>query len=769
MLTVGIDTGGTFTDVFINSDDSRAATVKVPTTPHDLTVCFADAIRASAEALDLPLEHFLREADVIRFSSTIGTNTVLTHSGPRLGLIVSAGAQADLYGAADGGAIHEFIPPDGIAAIEEETSPDGEVRREPDPDELARVVRELLERGARLLVVSLRNASANPANERTVQRIIDESYPRHYLGALPVLLSTEVGATFDDARRTASSVVNGYMHQKLATSLYRAEDDLRRGGFRHPLLIVNTDGGATRVAKTRALSTYQSGPTGGVYASALLCRELGIENAITADVGGTSTDVGLLAAGEPVLRESVEVGGVSVLQPSVELLSFAIGGGSIARVADGRLALGPESAGATPGPACFGLGGREPTPTDAWLVLGYLDPDYYLGGRKRLDPALAQRALATLAEPLGMSVEQTALAICDEAERIAAAGIVELLARSRVRDLMGEVERSQLTLVAYGGGGGLLLPGVAQRLGMAGTVISRHSPVFSAFGVSTFDVRHRYQQRAGIDGDGVAPVLDELHRCGSPRHARRGLRSLGDRAAGHGDRRGGTPAGRHGGVRPGRARLATWRAPDVRAAGHLRRGQAGPAARAGGSERVRAPRPARGVAPGSAPARARLRSRRPPRRRTPQRAGARRGLGHHLPDPRRRRLQRALVGQRHHRGGLNGMGRRRITEYLEIDLERERWTCQRCRQDLGTAHDSYKKGCLIAHRDPREVHPPVVEGEYGFAPDPEWCRIVEFYCPNCATLLEVEYLPPGHPLTHDIELDLEALKARGPTAEEALQ
>lgn len=111
---------------------------------------------------------------------------------------------------------------------------------------------------------------------------------------------------------------------------------------------------------------------------------------------------------------------------------------------------------------------------------------------------------------------------------------------------------------------------------------------------------------------------------------------------------------------------------------------------------------------------------------------------------------------------------RRITEYLDVDLARERWTCHRCGHDLGDARDSYKKGCLIADRDPREVHPPVVEGEYGFAPDPEWCRIVEFYCPGCATLLECEYLPPGHPLTHDIELDIDALKTRAQAEEEAI-
>ena len=537
MLTVGIDTGGTFTDVFINSDDSRGARSACRPRTRS-TVCFADAIRASAEALELPLEQFLRQAEVIRFSSTIGTNTVLTHTGPRLGLIVTAGAQENLYGAADGDAIHEFIPVDGVAEIDEETRPNGEVGQEPDPEQLATVVRDLLERGARLLVVSLRNASANPANERAVQRIIDDSYPRHYLGALPVLLSTQVGATFDDARRTASAVVNGYMHQKLATSLYRAEDDLRRGGFRHPLLIVNTDGGATRVAKTRALSTYQSGPTGGVYASALLCRELGIENAITADVGGTSTDVGLIAGGEPVLRESVEVGGVSVLQASVELLSFAIGGGSIARAREGRLELGPESAGATPGPACFGLGGREPTPTDAWLVLGYLDPDYYLGGQKRLDVDLARRALATLAEPLGLSVEQAALAVCDEAEKIAAAGIVALLGRERVQ----RADRRGFPLAADPGGvRGRWRAAATRRGATAGH--GRDCDLAPQPGVLSVRCQHirrppslpaarehrRPRRRPGGGG---------ARRCGPSRHARRGLRIRGHRSAADGRRRG---------------------------------------------------------------------------------------------------------------------------------------------------------------------------------------------------------------------------------------
>ena len=250
------------------------------------------------------------------------------------------------------------------------------------------------------------------------------------------------------------------------------------------------------MAKTRALDTYQSGPAAGVHGAALLVRTYRLGSALTADVGGTSTDFGLVVAGQPVRRPRVDVGGLEIEQPSVELHSIALGGGSVVAVRDGAIAIGPDSAGAAPGPACFGLGGSDPTPTDAWLVLGYLDPANYLGGRRRLFPDLAAEALTrAVGDPLGLSAEQAALAVAEAVVRAAAEGVAQMLARPAVQAGLGPRSAAGLALISYGGGGGCLLPSVAARAGLGSVYLPALSPVFSAFGVSTFDVQHAYEAR----------------------------------------------------------------------------------------------------------------------------------------------------------------------------------------------------------------------------------------------------------------------------------
>lgn len=498
-FNIGVDTGGTFTDAFVADDAGGSWTAKVPTTPHDLTVCFSDAVEACAQAVGLARHDLLRRTAVIRFSSTIATNTALTRSGPKLGLLVTAAGREALYGLAGtaaGARLAEFIEPDMITGIAEELSPGGEVLLSPSPDEVIAAVRDLLERGARLLVVCLRHSAVNPAHEAAVGRIINASYPRHYLGAVPTLLSTDVSVIADDADRMAAAVVNGYLHRRLATSLYKAEDDLRAAGLARPLLIVTADGSVARVAKTRALDTYQSGPAAGVHGAALLARTYGLGSALTADVGGTSTDFGLVVGGQPVRAASVDVGGLDITQPSVELHSIALGGGSVVAVRDGAISIGPDSAGAAPGPACFGLGGSDPTPTDAWLVLGYLDPENYLGGRRRLFPDLAAEALLrAVGVPLGLSAPEAALAVAEAAVRAAAEGVAQMLARPAVQAGLGPGSAAGLALISYGGGGGCLLPAVAARAGLGPVYLPALSPVFSAFGVSTFDVQHAYEAR----------------------------------------------------------------------------------------------------------------------------------------------------------------------------------------------------------------------------------------------------------------------------------
>ena len=428
---------------------------------------------------------------------------------------MTAAGREELYGLAGtaaGAALAEFIEPDMITGIAEELSPDGEVLVSPSPDEVITAVRDLLERGARLLVVCLRHSAVNPAHEAAVGRIINASYPRHYLGAVPTLLSTDVSVIADDADRMAAAVVNGYLHRRLATSLYKAEDDLRAAGLARPLLIVTADGSVARVAKTRALDTYQSGPAAGVHGAALLARTYRLGSALTADVGGTSTDFGLVVAGQPVRAASVDVGGLDITQPSVELHSIALGGGSVVAVRDGAIAVGPDSAGAAPGPACFGLGGSDPTPTDAWLVLGYLDPANYLGGRRRLFPDLAAEALMrAVGAPLGLSAPEAALAVAEAAVRAAAEGIGQMLARPAVQAGLGRVSTAGLALISYGGGGGCLLPSVAARAGLGPVYLPALSPVFSAFGVSTFDVQHAYEARMSaaqlaVTSSGPGPV-----------------------------------------------------------------------------------------------------------------------------------------------------------------------------------------------------------------------------------------------------------------------
>jgi N-methylhydantoinase A/oxoprolinase/acetone carboxylase beta subunit len=521
-FALSIDTGGTFTDGFV-SDGERTVQVKVDTTPHDLTVGFAECIEAAAAAVGEELGTFLSSLGRLHFSSTVATNTIVERRGSPVGLIVSAGAQSGLYGSAEqAAALGRFVAPELVRGISEQVDSGGDVLSGPDGAEIESAVRELLERGVRLLVLSFSNAHLNPANELRARALIDRSYPRHYLGAVPLLVASRVSLAADDFGRTATAVINAYLHPRLARTLYTAEDGVRDRGLIRPLLIVNTDGSTSRVAKTRAIDTYDSGPGAGVLGAGYVAAELGARHVCTFDVGGTTTDLALLSDARVPVQEVTEVGPLTIPHPSVTISSFGLGGGSVISAdAGGDIAVGPESAGASPGPACYGLGGHELTPTDVWLLLGYLEPGEFLGGRRRLDPEAAGAAAERLAQALGVDIQRALLrardAIHDELGR-------RLREWGRRHPALSASAPDDRWLFSYGGGGGLLCAAAAEILDLRRVVVFPHSSVFSAFGAGLLPLAHTYQSvvPAHADGEQVAEAVSRLAD-----NARRDLRAEG--------------------------------------------------------------------------------------------------------------------------------------------------------------------------------------------------------------------------------------------------
>jgi len=496
---LSVDTGGTFTDGFVRGRN-RSAQVKVDTTPADVTEGFVACVAAAAEAMDESLQGFLARASLVHFSSTIATNIVLQRTGALVGLIVTAGNEKSLYaGEHDAAPLLGFIGSEAVRGVDEATGPDGAVLRPVDGTGLEEATRELLALGVHIVVVSFAGAHLNPANEVAAKALIEASYPRHYLGSVPLVLSSQLSLHADDHGRTALAIANAYLHPALARSLYRAADQLRDQQLRYPLLVVNTDGSSTRVAKTRAIDTFNSGPSAGVLGSAAVASALSADHVVTFDVGGTTTDVAHLRGASPSRTDWTAFGELAVPHPAIDLSSFGLGGGSIIELAaDGSLDVGPISAGAVPGPACFGLGGDRLTPTDVWLHLGYLQSGEFLSGRRQLDPERARTALASVGERLGVGTDAAALAALDA---IHAALADHLLAWSARQAELRASSPDDRWLFSYGGGGGLLAVPAAAALGIGRVVIFPQSSTFSAFGGGLLPIAHAYHAAVGDVSD----------------------------------------------------------------------------------------------------------------------------------------------------------------------------------------------------------------------------------------------------------------------------
>lgn len=494
--TIDIDTGGTFTDGFFTRN-GRVEKAKVLTTPHDLTECFLECIKAGATKFGVPVEDFLYDAEVIRFSNTIGTNTIIQRNGSKLGLLLTSGKE-DLAPVHSQKGQGPLVAPDMVLGVQEAVAVNGEVVTAVDEAEVLRVAQELIDRGARCLVVAFANSDRNPANERAAKDIIKREFPRDYLGSVPVVLASNISPRSGEVERINAAVVNAYIHAKLVRHLYKAGESLRGRMFRKTLLIGHNNGTVARVAKTRAINTYNSGPAGGLLGAEWVGRLYGVHDLLTADMGGTSFDVGYIRAGAPSYTLAPTIEGFPVNVPMLAIRAIGAGGGSIAHVSNGTLAVGPQSAGALPGPAAFDLGGTEPTVTDADVVLGIIDTDYFLGGAMRLNRKKAVDAIEEkIARPLGFSAVEAAFRIKQAVDEHMG------LELRTMREEAGF--SSEPLLVVYGGAGPTHCCDYARIAGVKKIIVTPFSSVFSAFGSSTQDVGHIYYRRVdvplGIGGD----------------------------------------------------------------------------------------------------------------------------------------------------------------------------------------------------------------------------------------------------------------------------
>jgi N-methylhydantoinase A len=494
-----IDTGGTFTDGFVRGN-GRTELVKVDTTPHDFTICFMECIEEAAKKFGLESAgELLAKMNTLRLSTTIGTNTLIQASGPKLGLLVTRGLGENVYApvGVSNPAINLLIPENMIIGIDEEISESGESVRAPESSQVLRSVKDLLERGARRIVVSYARSPLNPIHEKRCREIILDDYPAHYLGSVPLLLSTEISSEINDQYRTNAALINAYIHQEMAHYLYKADEDIRNRRCKWPLLIVHANGGAVRVAKTKALDTCDSGPAAGLFGAAFLARLYGIKNVVTVDVGGTSTDIGLIAHNELSYTVERKMSGIPVRERVIETVSIGGGGSSIARLDEktGKIKVGPESAGAIPGPACYSLGGDKPTVADAWVVLGYIDPDYFLGGRRKLDIEQAREVIKeNIAVPLGITVEKAAYNIVEEMNSQSARSVTDFI------NAKGLIPKDT-TMFAFGGAGGLTCADLAGAVGIPGIYQFPFGAQFCAFGSSCTDVLHIYSKACNLPLD----------------------------------------------------------------------------------------------------------------------------------------------------------------------------------------------------------------------------------------------------------------------------
>src|SRR5688572_10379242 len=501
---VGIDIGGTFTDCAIVDRAGKLLTTKVPSTPQDFSRGMMDALDAGAQALGIDLDRFCRDIAFLSHGTTVGTNTIIQKKGARVGLVTTRGHEDAIhimrgsrgYGGRDIRKVVHFpetskpvpiVPKRLIRGVSERVDCFGEVVVPLNEKEAEAAIRALIDEGVQAIAICFLWSFRNPRHELRLKEMVQRAAPDVF-----VTCSVDIAPKWGEYERVTATALNAYLGPVMTGYLNRLDRSLTDLGYSHGLQIAQCGGGTVPVARAgeAPLLTLDSGPVSGVTASMFLGAAMGERNIITTDMGGTSFDVSIIYDGKPAYSFISNTDQYEYFLPKVDLQAIGAGGGSLVRVQPETrtMTVGPDSAGAFPGPVCYSRGGTVPTVTDAQLVLGYLDPDNFGGGRMKLDREAAFKAIQDLGKPIGMTASECAAGICR---------IVELQMADVIRKVTVEkgYDPRDFVLFAFGGAGPAHAGVFAAELGVRKVIVPQRkaASAWCAFGAAAADVLHIFE------------------------------------------------------------------------------------------------------------------------------------------------------------------------------------------------------------------------------------------------------------------------------------
>jgi len=541
-LHVGVDIGGTFTDCVVITEKGAVVTTKSPSTPPHFADGMVSALELASKELGLEFSDFCEKIAVLTHGTTVGTNALIQRRGAKVGMITTKGHEDAIHIMRGSRGVTSrnlnqvvhfpesqkpvpIVPKKWIRGVSERVDCMGAVVVPINKDDVEQAITELLDQGVEAIAVCLLWSFKTPAHEQYIKERILKRAPHIFVSC-----SVDLAPKWGEYERMTATALNAYIVPVTSDYLKKLDRRLKSAGYKKPLQITQCGGGSISVERAieAPLLTLDSGPVSGVTGSQFLGRILNMENVITTDMGGTSFDVGIIHAGQPSFSFMANVAQYEYFIPKVDIQAIGSGGGSLAVVdrLTKTLRVGPESAGANPGPACYGKGNETPTVTDADLVLGYIDPDNFLGGKIVLDKEKSVAAVQRVADQLGLGLYETAAGIA----KIAEFKMADIIRKTTVEK---GLDPRDFSLFAFGGAGPVHAGIFARELGAQKVLVplNRVASTWCAFGAATASLLHIHERveilSSPFDLKMVNAVLAELYAGASKQMATDGIPASG--------------------------------------------------------------------------------------------------------------------------------------------------------------------------------------------------------------------------------------------------